>query len=391
MKLVEILKNKEALFIIDDVEDKKTKALVKDINNALISLVQEYEDFLSFAASQLSGEYHEKIVNVKSLQDHYVDWNGIKIAFAAIKREEENKINSLYSNKSALINKLKALMADSQKSLPVIATYHLSNGELVTSRGEHETIILGNHNTNIIIDIIEELERDIVVEGNFDKVEAREIEANYSVVDNNVETCNQRIEELFASKPAKGEKLHSTIDFMIVAAENLVFFETYKQTMLDVGCPTKDVDILEKDLLKKYVPLKKQLQKALKITFEDICNVVVDETEYFNDSSESEDSYEFTQTDESSNNENFFENYSFNEEETYHPSEEAMEEEIFTPIEETIQEEPTTDEINEDPFLDMDSIDIANSAHLEEINEAEVTSDDSLDTIDVDSDLELDE
>ena len=40
MKLVEILKNKEALFIIDDVEDKKTKALVKDINNALISLVQ---------------------------------------------------------------------------------------------------------------------------------------------------------------------------------------------------------------------------------------------------------------------------------------------------------------------------------------------------------------
>ena len=30
MKLVEILKNKEALFIIDDVEDKKTKALVKE-------------------------------------------------------------------------------------------------------------------------------------------------------------------------------------------------------------------------------------------------------------------------------------------------------------------------------------------------------------------------
>ena len=378
MKLVEILKNKEALFIIDDVEDKKTKALVKDINNALINLVQEYDDFLSFSASQLSGEYHDKIVNVKSLHEHYVEWNGVKVALASVKKEEETKINSLYANKAATINKLKTLMTDSQKSLPVIATYHLSNGELVTSRGEHETIILGNHNTNIIVDIIEELERDIVVEGNFDKVEARDIEANYSVVDTNVEICKQRIEELFAAKPAKGEKLYSTIDFMIAAAENLVFFETYKQTMLDVGCPSKDVDTLEKDLLKKYVPLKKQLQKALKVTLEDICNVVVDETEYYNDSSDSEENYDFNQTTETTDNENFFESYSFNEEETH------------TPVEEQIQEEPTPIS-NEDPFLDMDSIDLANSNHLEEINESEENNDNSLDTIDIDSDLELDE
>ena len=378
MKLVEILKNKEALFIIDDVEDKKTKALVKDINNALINLVQEYDDFLSFSASQLSGEYHDKIVNVKSLHEHYVEWNGVKVALASAKKEEETKINSLYANKAATINKLKTLMTDSQKSLPVIATYHLSNGELVTSRGEHETIILGNHNTNIIVDIIEELERDIVVEGNFDKVEARDIEANYSVVDTNVEICKQRIEELFAAKPAKGEKLYSTIDFMIAAAENLVFFETYKQTMLDVGCPSKDVDTLEKDLLKKYVPLKKQLQKALKVTLEDICNVVVDETEYYNDSSDSEENYDFNQTTETTDNENFFESYSFNEEETH------------TPVEEQIQEEPTPIS-NEDPFLDMDSIDLANSNHLEEINESEENNDNSLDTIDIDSDLELDE
>ena len=378
MKLVEILKNKEALFIIDDVEDKKTKALVKDINNALINLVQEYDDFLSFSASQLSGEYHDKIVNVKSLHEHYVEWNGVKVALASVKKEEETKINSLYANKATTINKLKTLMTDSQKSLPVIATYHLSNGELVTSRGEHETIILGNHNTNIIVDIIEELERDIVVEGNFDKVEARDIEANYSVVDTNVEICKQRIEELFAAKPAKGEKLYSTIDFMIAAAENLVFFETYKQTMLDVGCPNKDVDTLEKDLLKKYVPLKKQLQKALKVTLEDICNVVVDETEYYNDSSDSEENYDFNQTTETTDNENFFESYSFNEEETH------------TPVEEQIQEEPTPIS-NEDPFLDMDSIDLANSNHLEEINESEENNDNSLDTIDIDSDLELDE
>ena len=46
MKLLDILKNKEALFSIDEVEDKKTKVLVKDINTALINLVTEYEDFL---------------------------------------------------------------------------------------------------------------------------------------------------------------------------------------------------------------------------------------------------------------------------------------------------------------------------------------------------------
>ena len=134
----------------------------------------------------------------------------------------------------------------------------------------------------------------------------------------------------------------------------------------------------EKDLLKKYVPLKKQLQKALKVTLEDICNVVVDETEYYNDSSDSEENYDFNQTTETTDNENFFESYSFNEEETY------------TPVEEQIQEEPTPIS-NEDPFLDMDSIDLANSNHLEEINESEENNDNSLDTIDIDSDLELDE
>ena len=81
---------------------------------------------------------------------------------------------------------------------------------------------------------------------------------------------------------------------------------------------------------------------------------------------------------QTTDNENFFESYSFNEEETH------------TPVEEQIQEEPTPIS-NEDPFLDMDSIDLANSNHLEEINESEENNDNSLDTIDIDSDLELDE
>lgn len=316
MKLLEILKNNGELFIVDDIEDKKTKALVKDINTSILNLYTEYKDFLTFAANQLSGEYHQKLVYLKSLYDHYDDWNGIKLAFNNAKKEEENKINKLYSNKTTLINKLKSLQLDCQKSLPVISVYHLSNGELVNSRAEHETIILGNHNANIIEDIISELDKDIVVTGNFEKVGQMELNVNFTIVDNNVELCANRIEELFANKPAKADKITSIVDSMVLAAENLVFFETYKSTLLDVGCSNKDVDVFEKDLLKKYVPLKKQLQKLLKVSFEDICNIVVDENDYQIEESESFDSLDGTSNVEISpsvSQESFLNDYSFDE------------------------------------------------------------------------------
>ena len=353
MKLLDILKNKEALFSIDEVEDKKTKVLVKDINTALINLVTEYEDFLEFAASQLNGEYHQKLVNLKSLKDHYEEWNGTKQAYIAAQREEENRINKLYANKSSLIGKLKSLESDCQKSLPVVATYHLSNGELVNSREEHETVILGHHNINIIEDIINELERDIMVEGNFDKVYPTELNANYSIVENNVNLCNKRISELFENKPGKAEKLSSIVNSMITAAENLVFFETYKTTMIDVGCPNKDVDLLQKELLKKYVPLKKQLQKALKISFEDISDIVVDENEYPNDEDSlpgdnfenADESVSFGESTPEENNDVFLDSYSFGNEDQ--PNED-------TPIEDNpfVGDIPPAEEppVSEDPF-----------------------------------------
>lgn len=361
MKLLDILKNKEELFIIDDIEDKKTKALVKDLNASLVNIVVEYEDFLAFAASQLSGEYHQKLVNLKSLNEHYETWNGIKQAFNLAQKEEENRINKLYSNKSLLINKLKSLQNDCQKSLPVIATYHLSNGELVSSRAEHETVILGNHNTNIIEDIIAELDRDIVVEGNFDKVYATELSANYTIVENNVNMCNERINELFENKPGKAEKLFAIVNSMIVAAENLVFFETYKPTMLEVGCPNKDVDLLQKEYLKKYVPLKKQLQKALKVSFADICDIIVDENEYQNEEVGNDDfdssleTISPTETPvEEGNNDAFFDAYSFGAEETTETdSYDIMDDNPFVGDIPPAKEPPIEEE---DVFADMEDI-----------------------------------
>ena len=283
MRLVDILKNKDSIFIIDDIEDKKTRELVKDINNSLVKIVVEHEEFNAFAASQLNGEYHKKIVNVKSLLHYYDKWNGIKTAYSIYQKEEENKINKLYANKAALINKLKTLQGDCHKSLPVVSAYHLSNGELVPSNPGHVTIIFGRHNNNIIEEVITQLESDILVEGNFEKVNAMELKANYSVVESNANIANEKAQELFASKPAKLDKLLMVLNAMIESAKALVFFETYKPVMLELGCPSKDVELLEKELIKKYVPFKKQLQKILKFKFEDISSIVIDENEYQSD------------------------------------------------------------------------------------------------------------
>jgi len=288
MELLEIIKSGKTIFVDDAIEDKKTKLLIKDINESLVKLVKEYESFLEFAKEQLEGDYHTKLVNLKSLQNHYGEWVGIKTAFTNALKEETQKINNLYTNKNSLVTKLKNLELDCQKSLPVVTTYHIRNGELIESGAEHDTIILGRHNNNVIDDIIEELENSILVEGNFGNIEFIQLKANYSVVDENIEMCNSRIDELFSNKPNKAEKISNIVNNMIEIAQNLVFFETYKSTLLEVGCPSKDVDLLEKDLVKKYVPFKKQLQKALKISLKDISSIVVDENEYSNEELDNE-------------------------------------------------------------------------------------------------------
>ena len=345
MKLLEIIKSNTPIFLDDSVEDKKTKAAIKDINESLINLIKEYEEFLEFAKSQLEGDYHNKLVMLKSLQHHYPNWSGTSTAFSNAYREETQKINTLYTHKNTLITKLKELMNDCLKSLPVVTSYHIRNGELTESGVEHDTIILGRHNNNIIEDIISEIESTVVVEGNFNNVVAIELKANYSTVKENVELCNTRIDELFSNKPNKAEKISTIVNNMIDIAENLVFFETYKAKLLEVGCPSKDVDLYEKDLIKKYVPFKKQLQKTLKINLNDICNIVVNEDEYSDEELVSKmDNY--IENDIEQAQAKYFETTS-NSEET--PEEEIQEEEVKTPTEPEVENSES-----DSPFDSMD-------------------------------------
>ena len=138
-------------FLIDDVEDKKTKILLGEINTQLDSILSKFDDINSFLDSQLNGDYHTKIVKAKSLQNHYNNWNPIKVACDNLEKEEKHQIDKFISFKNHLINNLKTLLKDSQR-LPVVSLFDVINSEFVFVKKGHNVIILGNNN-KIVIDI----------------------------------------------------------------------------------------------------------------------------------------------------------------------------------------------------------------------------------------------
>lgn len=279
MTIEDILKNERPVFILDDVEDKKTKGLVSQINDQMKGLLNKLEKFETFADSQLEGDYNRKIVMIKSLKQSYNSWSTISNACNNIAREESKAISDFNLAREQLINNLKILLNDSKK-LPVISSYDVFNGEFVYAKKGHSVIILGGHNVSIVETLINEIRKTFYVEGNFEKIEPVELVANYSNVDKNVEACRNGVEEYYGEKPAKGEKILSLIENMEEAGRNLVFFATFKKNMREVGCNMKEVDVYERELFKKYVPLKKQLSKLLKVDFIDVCDLSVDEGEF---------------------------------------------------------------------------------------------------------------
>ena len=279
MKIFDVLKNEKPVFVIDDIEDKKTKALITQINSQMIGIVEKLETFNDFADSQLEGDYNRKLVMAKSLQKVYSNWSTINNACAALVKEENDAIKAFEVAKSQLINNLNVLLKDCQK-LPVVSAYDVFGDDFAFAKKGHSVVILGNNNIAVIETIIKELENALYVEGNYEKVEPVELKANYSNVEKNVKECKKMIDELYYGKNSKETKLLNLVDAMEEHGENLVFFATYKNDIKNIGCNQKEVDVFEKDLFKKYVPLKKQLSKTLKITFEDICDLSHDEGEF---------------------------------------------------------------------------------------------------------------
>ena len=51
VKIVDILKNGKPVFVLDDVENKKTKALISSINSQMMSVLDKLEEFKTFSNS----------------------------------------------------------------------------------------------------------------------------------------------------------------------------------------------------------------------------------------------------------------------------------------------------------------------------------------------------
>jgi len=279
MQLFDVLSAEREFFVLDDIEDKKTKSLIKQINEQISNVLKKAEEFKVFAESQIQGEYNRKIIMAKSLKAVYSNWVAINNVCNALKREEDNLINSFLNSKKLLIDNLKALLLNAKK-FPVISAYDVFNGGFALSKKGHSVIILGNHNTAIIETLINELEEKLIVEGNYDNVKEVELSVSYASVEKNANECRKVVDEYFYNKHGKEEKLLGMVDSMEVYGKQLVLFATYKNDMLNVGCNSKEVDLFEKDLFKKYVPLKKQLSKLLKVNFVDICDLSHDEGDY---------------------------------------------------------------------------------------------------------------
>lgn len=279
MEIFDVLKNEKPVFVLDDIEDKKTKALITQINGQLSNILSKLEEFKSFANSQLEGDYHKKIVMVKSLQRVYGNWITMNNACANIVREEANAVNSFNAARDQIINNLNLLLKESAK-FPVVSAYDVFGTDFVFAKKGHSVIILGNNNTFIIETIINELNKKMDVSGNFNDVEPIELTANYSDVEKNVADCKRAIDELYYGKTSKEDKLLSLVSTMEEVARDLVFFETYKKEILNVGCVAKEVELRQKELMKKYIPLKKQLCKLLKVELIDICDLKAYESEF---------------------------------------------------------------------------------------------------------------
>lgn len=280
MKTLELLKNQENI-IPEELQSKKIKPLAKTLHSLIIEMDEQIKSFTAYKESQLEGELASKIIIAKSLADFFANNKilHVELAAEALHNEEKSKLNGFYAVKTRLLDTLKTILKESQKEA-VVSTHDIFEGEFQKCESGHEIIILNGRNTNVLETLIKEFDEYLIMSGNYDTIEGQEVDFNTEVLDRNIELCNRKNNEIFGSKPGKMKKLEAIINKLHEVGKDVVSFYTYKDSLLDIGCNPKSVKIFENELSKAYVPLKKTLQKELKIELEDICDVVVNEAEF---------------------------------------------------------------------------------------------------------------
>ena len=122
MDLLTLLNQNERILLEDNIEDKKVKTLIGQINREIVDLMDAKQKFEEFAQSQLNGEYHNKIVMAKSLMLHYANWTAMLNAASKLEQEEQTLIVDFQNRKNKILADIHTVIKASEKS-PVICAY----------------------------------------------------------------------------------------------------------------------------------------------------------------------------------------------------------------------------------------------------------------------------
>ena len=281
MKALELLKSGDKLLLPDSIESKKMQALASTLNELMTEMIRQINSFADFASSQLNGEYNDKIIVAKSLAKFFEGNKLLKVdmAVTALENEEKAKLNEYYSVKTKLLDTIRTILNNSSKDA-VVSNYDLFEGEFVKCELGHEIIILNGRNTAVLETLISELDKDLIVNGNFSSVNAQEVDYNLDTLNRNIGLCERKNNEIYGSKTGRLNKITAIISKLREVGEKVVAFYSYKESLELIGCNPKGIKDYENELSKNYIPLKKTLQKELRIELEDICDIKVNEDSY---------------------------------------------------------------------------------------------------------------
>lgn len=272
MTLLEIFTGEENLFI--EEHNKKYKKNLLEINKLLNETCKVYADSRNYFAS---NQTIEKIALAKGLTEYFAYAKKLHLenALNNLDKIEKDKISNCNALKTKLITAFNAIQNPEEA---IVCAYNIQNDELVKCEEGKEVIIYGEHN-NIINNIISLIE-SLYIEGNFEKIPANPITFNRNTMDENVQLCKETALKLYQSKVGKLTKISNIIEKLEESSIKVVAFYTFKEVFENIGCNPKDIKDYENELSKEYIPLKKTLQKDLKIELQEICNVSINENEY---------------------------------------------------------------------------------------------------------------
>ena len=201
MRALELLKSQEPLLLEDGTQGKKTKVLASTLNQLMAEMNAQITSFEEFKNSELNGDMANKIIIAKSLAEYFAGNKLLKVELAVegLRNQEKAKIAEYYAVKNKLLDTIRTLIKEASKEA-VVSNYDIFEGNFVKCENGHEIIILGERNINVLETLLNELDEQLTVEGNFDNVNSQAVDFNLATLNRNVELCQRKEEKSLPQK-----------------------------------------------------------------------------------------------------------------------------------------------------------------------------------------------